>query len=115
MAGGAGLKEAAEFADLGDFDGLAAGAFEQVPDFLVGGGQLVLRGYAPGDFLLLVELGEGQAESEGEKRHGDCHIDDKFSVRLFPTIRQPNVAGEQGNQNQVGAEEAEEICRLWAE
>ena len=57
--GGAGLEEASKFADLGDFGSLAAGIVEQATDLLVRNRQLILRGLAAGDFLLLVELGQG--------------------------------------------------------
>ena len=57
--GGAGLKEAAEFADLSNFFGLPIGIVEQEADFLMRGRQLFLRGLALCDFLLLVELREG--------------------------------------------------------
>jgi hypothetical protein len=67
VSGSAGLKETPEFADLGDFGRLAAGIGEQATDLLVGGGQLVLRFSALSDFLLLVELGQGQPKREGEE------------------------------------------------
>jgi hypothetical protein len=74
LPGGAGLKEAPEFADLGDFGRLAASIVEQPADFLVRRGQLALRCLALGDFLLLVELGQGQPECKGEKRCCDRHV-----------------------------------------
>ena len=84
--GGAGLEQASEFADLRDFVSLAAGIGEQASDFLVGGGQLVLRGLALSDFLMLVELGQSQPESEGDERGSDGYIGENSSVRLFPLV-----------------------------
>ena len=99
------MEQAPEFADLGDFGGLAAGVVEQAADFLVRSGELLLRRFALGDFLLLVKLGEGQPEGEGEERGGDGHVGESCSVGLFPAIHQQSDAGEHGDQGQVGAEE----------
>ena len=73
-----------------------------------------MRGLAVGDFLLLVELGEGQAQGEGEQRRGDGHVGENFSVRLLPAVHQQIDAGEHGNQDHVGAEKAEEIRGFWS-
>jgi len=54
------MEKASEFADLGDFGSLAAGVIEQATDFLVRSRELFLRHLALSDFLVLVELGEGQ-------------------------------------------------------
>src|SRR5260370_23666557 len=78
FAGSAGLKEASEFANLSNFGSLAAGIVEQVTDLLVRGCQLFLRGLAPGDFLLLVELSEGQPQGKSDE---GCSQDRK-STRL---------------------------------
>src|SRR5271166_3159785 len=85
---GTGLKDASEFADLGDLGSLAAGIVEQTSDLLVGCSKLFLRGFAPGDLLLLVELGEGQPQGESEKRCGDRRVGERLSVCLFPVVSQ---------------------------
>jgi len=72
----------------------------------------VLRGLAPGDFLLLVELGEGQPQGERDERCGHGHVGESFSVCLFPAVHQQINAAEQSYQDQVGDEEAEEIRGL---
>ena len=110
FAGSADLKQATEFADLGNFGGLATGMVEQVSDLGVGGGELFLRGLAAGDFLLLVELGEGEAQGKGEERGGDRHVRENLSVRLFPAVHHPTDSAEHGHEDEVDAEEAEEIC-----
>ena len=110
--GGAGLKEASEFANLSNFGSLAAGVVEQVTDLLVRGCQLFLRGLAPGDFLLLLELSEGQPQGKSDEGCSHGHVGENFSVCLFPAVHQQIDAAEQPYQDQVGDDEAEEIRGL---
>src|SRR6202051_266347 len=110
--GGAGLEEASEFADLGNFGSLAMGIVKQETDFLVRGRQLFLRGLALRDFLLLVELRKGQPQGESDERCSDRHVCESRSVHLFPTVHQQIDAAEHRNQYQVGDEEAEEVRGL---
>src|SRR5277367_5176209 len=50
FASGAGMKDAAQFADLSDLGGLPPGIFEQAANSLMRRGELLLRGVALDDF-----------------------------------------------------------------
>lgn len=109
FANGAGVQDAAEFADLSDLGGLPAGIFKQAANSPMRRGELLLRGVALDDFLLLVELSEGQAQGECKQRCGDSHVGESATIGCFPTIgQQPNTA-KHGDESDVGAEEADKV------
>src|ERR1700690_896169 len=111
LTGGASLEQASEFADLRDFSGLAPGVLEEVADSFVRGGQLLLRGLALENLLLLVVLRERQTEGERQKRGGYRDVGEKLAVGLFPTIHQQVEADKHCDQTEIGPEEAEEFRR----
>ena len=112
FARGAGLKQASEFADLGNLGGLAAGVLEEVSDLFVRGRELSLRGFALGNFLLLVVLGESESDSEGEERSSDRDVGEKSSVSLFPAIHQDGDADHHQDEDEICAEETDEVLRF---
>ena len=96
------MEKASEFADLSDLGRLVAGIVEQTTDPLIGRGQLLLRGLALGDFLLLMELGERQPQREGEKRCRDDPVCKRTPVLLFPVVHQQTYRAEEGDEDQIG-------------
>ena len=108
---GAGLKEAAEFADLGNFLSLAAGIVEQCFDFIAGGRQLGLCSPALRNLPLLVVLRESQAEGEGNQRRRNGNVREDRTVGRLPPVHEQTRADEHGDEDKVGIEEAPENAR----